>query len=254
MLAVGFYPRPLLLVSSDLPRVGVADVVGHHPAVSVNFHAVIDLVPGAGFALRHTPLGVSAYGQCAAIGVGRADTVRLDDVQPQRIGVELRWFAPFEQDKHIPGHQPGLEDQLLQSCKAVQPQCVTVLRFAPKPKLGFGAPLPCLGVLGGEVQHIPVNRAFEGKAYAHHLGAVGVDGGSRHRSRHIEHPGALAQGGVVVVDVLVGRPAVGPETLERPPGNAGPGLAVSLGPGAGCIGQIQPASSIEVYDPHLLVA
>jgi hypothetical protein len=172
----------------------------------------------------------------AAVGVASAEVGRcgnavcFNDVQPHRIGIQRRRRVTLHQDKHVSGHEPRFERELLQRHEVVQAERVAVLLFtAPEPKFHLGFVLPLFCRLRRKPQQVAVDGRFQRQACADNLCAVGVDGARGHGRRHIKHSRPLAQRGVVAVNIFVWRTAVWGEPFERAPGDARTSFAIALG-------------------------
>ena len=229
-LAVGRDARPFLFLGRDLVRIGVADVIGNDAAVFVDLHAVENAVTGAGLPIRNDGIHEAAVGVASA-EVGRCgNAVCFNDVQPHRIGIQRRRRVTLHQDKHVSGHEPRFERELLQRHEVVQAERVAVLLFtAPEPKFHLGFVLPLFCRLRRKPQQVAVDGRFQRQACADNLCAVGVDGARGHGRRHIKHSRPLAQRGVVAVNIFVWRTAVWGEPFERAPGDARTSFAIALG-------------------------
>ena len=204
-------------------------MVGDHAAVFVDLDAIVDLVARARLTLWDHALYKPAYCPAAAIFRRRADAVGFHDMEPQGVGIERCRGVSLYQHEDIAAEKPGLQSELLQALEVIQPQRVAVLLFpGPQPELRFRRMLPLFRILRGKPQHLAVDGCFQRQTRTDDLGAVGVDGGCGYRRGHVEHSCSLAQAGIVAVDIFIGRSAVGNKPLERTPGNAGAGFAISL--------------------------
>ena len=227
-------------------------IIGNHHTAGIHLHTVKNAVPG----VRILPVGDVGIGR-AAVLYGRPHPVCLHQVYPKGIGTNAVGAPAFDEREHIPAHQPRYQSQLLHGVEVVHASGIAgVLAAGPKAELRLGPLLPLLCRLRGEPQRFPVDGRLQCQSDAHRLGAVGVDGRGRQGGTHVKHPAALAQGVVIPVDVLVGAAAVSVKTLQRPPGPAGSGFAVSAGLWAGAIREIKPGSSVLVVNHyhHLIFA
>ena len=229
-LTVGRDARPFLLLGRDLVRIGVADVIGDDAAVFVDLHAVENAVTGAGPPVRNDSVHEAAVGIASAEVGRRGNTVCLNDVQSHGVWIQRRRRVTLHQDKHVSGHEPRFERELLQSHEVVQAERVAVLLFtAPESKFHLGLVLPFFCRLRRKPQQVAVDGCFQCQAGTDNLCAVGIDGARGHGRCHIKHSRPLAQRGVVAVNIFVGRTAVWGEPLERAPGDARASFAIALG-------------------------
>ena len=238
-LTVGRDARPFLLLGRDLVRIGVADVIGDDAAVFVDLHAVENAVTGAGPPVRNDSVHEAAVGIASAEVGRRGNTVCLNDVQSHGVWIQRRRRVTLHQDKHVSGHEPRFERELLQSHEVVQAERVAVLLFtAPESKFHLGLVLPFFCRLRRKPQQVAVDGCFQCQAGTDNLCAVGIDGARGHGRCHIKHSRPLAQRGVVAVNIFVGRTAVWGEPLERAPGDARASFAIPLGIRCGALAMI----------------
>ena len=121
--------------------------------------------------------------------------VCLNDVQPHGVWIQRRRRVTLHQDKHVSGHEPRFERELLQRHEVVQAERVAVLLFtAPEPKFHLGLVLPFFCRLRRKPQQVTVDGRFQSQAGTDNFCAVGVDGARGHGRCHIKHSRPLAPG------------------------------------------------------------
>ena len=194
--AVCLDPLPVRDVCRRLERISVPDVVGDHPAGGIHLHAVVDPVPvlGGSFGvherLRHR-------------STRRSDPVRLDQVDPQSVGLHRCRLLEGKRREDVTGRQPREECQLLQAVEVIDSRSVAaVFCICPQCELGLDVFLPGLRVFRRNAKHFLVDLRVQSETGADHVGPVRLDRAGRNRCAHIEDPRPLPECPVIKINIF----------------------------------------------------
>ena len=201
-------------VADAVARVAAGDVVGHRGALGRE---------------------LDALHQAFAVGlvVGVADACTGDKLQRERDDGAGRCGFD-ERAEAVALYQRAAKRERLHAVEIVMAGAVEIWGVGPGAKFALGVGLPGGGLVFGEAQREVVELRLQAEAGSDGVGDGGVDGAAGNRGVGIEVDAAIAQGGEIGDDVIVGVTGARVPGLEAAAAAAGAVVAAHHGvPDAG---------------------